>query len=189
MAKVNILLPFILSWEGGFVNHPKDPGGATNKGVTLKTWRSIGYDKDGDGDIDVLDLKLITEEDVRQKVLKPYFWDKWKADGIKDQSIANLLVDWLWTSGKWGIIYPQQILGVKADGIVGVKTLAAINNHPKPSVLFSKLWARRKQHFNAIAASNPSQKVFLKGWCNRLESIAYGYLIYTKGKSKVKVKV
>ena len=57
MADVNILAPFILKWEGGFVNHPNDPGGATNMGVTLKTWKSQGYDKDGDGDIDVIDLK------------------------------------------------------------------------------------------------------------------------------------
>lgn len=121
MAKVNILLPFILSWEGGFVNHPNDKGGATNKGVTLKTWKSIGYDKDKDGDIDVQDLKLITDEDVMNRVLKPYFWDKWHADSIKHQGIANLLVDWVWTSGSKGIIYPQQILGVKADGVVGTR--------------------------------------------------------------------
>ena len=47
MANVDILLPFILKYEGGFVNDPADSGGATNKGVTIATWRSVGYDKDG----------------------------------------------------------------------------------------------------------------------------------------------
>ena len=70
-------------------------------GVTLNTWKKVGYDKDNDGDIDVKDLKLITKDDVINKVLKPYYWDKWKANEINNQSIANILVDWLWTSGKW----------------------------------------------------------------------------------------
>src|SRR3712207_7646428 len=46
MANVKILLPFILKWEGGFVNDPADSGGATNKGVTIATWKRCGYDKD-----------------------------------------------------------------------------------------------------------------------------------------------
>ena len=189
MAKIDTLLPFILSWEGGFTNNPNDRGGATCKGVTLATWRSVGYDKNGDKMIDVKDLKLITDEDVRDKVLRPMCWNRWKADQINDQSIANLVVDWVWHSGRFGIIYPQQILGVNADGIVGPKTIAAINSHPKPSVLFSKLWARRKQQFNAIAKADPSQRQFLKGWCNRLEGIAYGSLTYTKNKKKITVRV
>ena len=41
MAKVEILLPFILKWEGGFVNDPADAGDATNKGVTIATWRNV----------------------------------------------------------------------------------------------------------------------------------------------------
>ena len=55
MANVNKLAPFILKWEGGFVDHKNDKGGATNMGVTIATWRQVGYDKDGDGDIDVND--------------------------------------------------------------------------------------------------------------------------------------
>ena len=42
------LVPFILSWEGGFVNDPDDVGGATNKGITIATWRLHGCDNDGD---------------------------------------------------------------------------------------------------------------------------------------------
>jgi hypothetical protein len=64
MANVNSLLPFILKWEGGFVNDPDDAGGATNKGVTISTWRQIRYDKNGDSNIDVQDLKLLNNDDV-----------------------------------------------------------------------------------------------------------------------------
>jgi len=59
MAKLENLSPLILKWEGGYVNNPADLGGATNKGVTLSTWKQQGYDKNGDGVIDVEDLKLI----------------------------------------------------------------------------------------------------------------------------------
>ncbi len=52
MAKIDYLAPFILSFEGGFVNNPNDKGGATNKGVTIATWKKVGYDKDGDGEVD-----------------------------------------------------------------------------------------------------------------------------------------
>lgn len=55
------------------------------------------------------------------------YWDRWRADEIKNQSVANILVDWVWASGSHGIKRPQRLLGVKADGIVGKQTLAALN--------------------------------------------------------------
>lgn len=175
MAKIDILGRFILSFEGGFVNDPKDRGGATNKGVTIATWRKQGYDKDGDGDIDVQDLKLITDADAIN-IMKKNYWNRWRADEIKDQSIANTLVDWVWGSGKNGIIIPQRLLGVTADGIVGPKTIAALNAQ-NPSAFFRTLQARRETYLRNIVKNNPSQRRFLNGWLRRLNSIGYGYLI------------
>lgn len=175
MAKADILLKFILSFEGGFSNHPDDRGGATNKGVTIATWRSVGYDKDGDGDIDVDDLRLLTEADVRDRVFKPHYWDRWKADFILSQSLANILVDWVWASGKHGITNVQKLLGVKADGIVGPKTLGALNARD-PRVLFEAVKAERHRFIGSLVARDPSQKVFEAGWLRRLESMEYGAL-------------
>ena len=82
-----------------------------------------------------------------------------------------MLVDWLWTSGVYGIKYPQRVLGVTADGIVGPKTIAAINNYPNQKELFQKLWNKRKKHFESIATGN--KKKFLIGWLNRLNDFKF----------------
>ena len=169
MADVKKLAPFVLEHEGGFVNDPLDRGGATNKGVTIAVWKAQGYDKDGDGDIDVADLKLITEADAIM-IMKKNYWDRWKADQIKNQAIANTLVDWVWGSGAWGIKIPQRILGVKDDGVVGIKTLEAINKQ-NPNKFLEKLYLARFNFLDGIVASNPSQKRFIKGWKNRMNDL------------------
>lgn len=171
MADVNKLAPIIFKWEGGFVNDPIDKGGATNKGVTIATWKQCGYDKDGDGDIDIDDLKKLNLSDATI-VLKKYYWDRWKADQIKNQSIANILVDWVWGSGVHGIKIPQRLLGVVSDGIVGNKTIEAINN-AEQSELFKKIWLARKEFLNGIVQRNPSQQRFIKGWLNRLNDFKF----------------
>ncbi|MFW5563361.1 MAG: glycoside hydrolase family 108 protein [Prevotella sp.] len=180
MAKIEPLGKFILSWEGGFVNDPQDRGGATNKGVTIATWKAQGYDKDGDGDIDVQDLKLITNADAIN-VMKKNYWNRWQADKIVSQPIANILVDWVWGSGAWGIKIPQQMLGCKADGVVGAKTLAALNKQ-NPAVFFNNLKTRRTQYLNNLCSKNPSQKKFLIGWLRRLNSIQYTKLVCNGGR-------
>ena len=172
MANVNQLAPFILKWEGGFVNDRADLGGATNMGVTIGAWKSCGYDKDGDGDIDVDDLRLLTREDVVNRVLKPHYWDRWKADDIKSQSVANILVDWVWASGAHGIKIPQRLLGVSVDGIVGPKTLAAVNAR-NPRELFDMIKLARFDFIEDICRKRPANNKFKRGWMNRINDIAY----------------
>ena len=113
MAKIELLAPKIAKWEGGFVKDKLDKGGATNMGITLATWKQTGFDKDGDGDIDEQDIKLLNSSDF--KVILKKYWDKWQADKIVNQSVAEILVDWVWGSGKWGIVIPQRLLGVTSD--------------------------------------------------------------------------
>lgn len=165
MADINKLSPKIAKWEGGFVNDPLDSGGATNMGITIATWKSQGYDKDGDGDIDVNDLKLLDYKDFN--VILRKYWNRWRADEIKDQKLAEILVDWVWGSGKYGITIPQQMLGVVPDGIVGPKTLSALNSQ-NPEEFHKKIWNRRKEYLFNLVKARPKDQKFLKGWLNRL---------------------
>ena len=172
-SKIEKLAPIVAKWEGGYVNDPLDRGGATNMGVTVNAWKLLGYDKNGDGIINDTDMKLLSKDDFKF-VLRKY-WDKWKADEIKNQSIANILVDWYWGSGKWGIVIPQRIMGLVEDGVVGLKTITKLNQliDTDAESLFYKIYTAREKFFDDIIKNNPSQKKFLKGWKNRLSDFKY----------------
>lgn len=154
------------------MNDPHDRGGATNKGVTIATWRKVGYDINGDGNIDVVDLQELSDYDVLTRVLKPHYWDRWQADDIISQSVANILVDWVWGSGAYGIKIPQRLLGVEIDGIVGPQTLAAVNAQ-EPRELFMRLKQERADFLHRIVDNNPTQKRFIRGWMNRLNDLTF----------------
>ena len=166
MADYRKLKPFILRWEGGYINDQADLGKQTNKGVTLSTYRSVfGKNKT------VSDLKKITDEQW-EFIFKKFYWDKWKADDIKDQNVANILVDWLWCSGSYGIKIPQRVLGVYVDGIVGSKTIAAINARDGRE-LFDTIKQERKDFIDRICQTRPQNRKFKNGWMNRINSLAY----------------
>ena len=166
MADYRKLKPFILRWEGGYINDQADLGKQTNKGVTLFTYRSVfGKNKT------VSDLKKITDEQW-EFIFKKFYWDKWKADDIKDQNVANILVDWLWCSGSYGIKIPQRVLGVSVDGIVGSKTIAAINARDGRE-LFDTIKQERKDFIDRICQTRPQNRKFKNGWMNRINSLAY----------------
>ena len=187
MAKVELLAPYIKKGEGVFANAPADRGGATNMGVTIATFeaycRRKAYPRPT-----VERLKRLTEKEWLD-ILKTMFWDKWKADAIKSQKVANILVDWVWGSGSHGILIPQKLLGVKVDGIVGEKTLEALNAQ-EPDKFFQVVFDARKKFLQDITAGSirryearigrkateaellkHTNKRFLKGWLNRLEDI------------------
>jgi len=176
---MTILKPFILSFEGGFANDPDDLGGATMKGVTLNTYKAWRKER-GLPAPTVQDLKGITDAEW-DGVFKSLFWDRWRADGIKDQSLANILVDWLWISGSYGIRIPQYALGVTVDGIVGQKTLAALNSQP-PSMFFERLRQEREGYIDRICKSRPRNRKYRNGWLRRLNAIRYGSLTCATGK-------
>ena len=166
MADARLIIPFIRKWEGGYVNDPDDKGGCTMMGVTIATYRKY-YGKDKT----CADLKKITDDEWLE-IFKKGYWEPWKADQIKNQSIAQLVVDCGWGSGpKTAIKKVQAALGCKADGIVGPKTLAALNAYPSVGV-FRKLWSMRYSWLHQIASVGNNKK-YLRGWLNRLNDIKY----------------
>lgn len=170
MASSSKLVPFILQWEGGFVNDPLDLGGATNKGITIGTFTEYKKRK-GLKAPTVQDLKNISNEDWHE-VFKGLYWDRWRADEIKSQAVANILVDWVWASGSHGIKRPQRLLGVTADGVVGSKTVAALNAKD-PAELFRMIKADRIKFIDEICEKRPANNRFKKGWLNRINAIRY----------------
>lgn len=192
MANFKNMVPFLIKWEtgivkkqgesneslfarakeskSGFVDDPDDRGGATVLGVTLGTFKNYMVKK-GKPNMTVNDLKKLSYEDWLS-ILKSMYWDRWKADSINDQSVAEILVDWVWGSGKWGIVIPQRILGVKEDGIVGPKTLEAVNSFDPPS-FFQAVKSERIEFYHDIVKKTPSQQKFLNGWINRTNDHVY----------------
>lgn len=170
MANVNKLAPWILKWEGGFVNDPDDLGGATNKGVTLSTYmqycRKKGYP------VPTAErLKNLSDREWTE-ILKTMYWDRWKADQIESQSVADILVDWVWASGNYGIKIPQKLLGVTVDGIVGPKTIDAVNLR-NPRELFDMIKIARFDYIEDICRKRPANNKFKRGWLNRINDFVF----------------
>lgn len=166
MADFKKYAPKLLQVEGGYVNHPDDSAGPTNKGITLATYRDYcGQDKT------IADLQNISYG-TWQKIMKDMYWDKCKADHIDSQSVAEILVDWCVNSGMVGLRRVQELVGAKPDGIAGPITLSLINTSD-PKMLFDRIMAARNQFYINIVKKNPSQKVFMNGWMNRLGHFKY----------------
>lgn len=166
MADFQKYAPKLRILEGGFSNRRSDRGGPTNQGVTLRTFRAkFGADKT------VEDLKKITPEQWTA-IMKPEFWDKCQGDKIVSQSVAEIFCDWCINSGTDKIRKVQFILGVKTDGIVGPKTLTALNSQD-PKNLFNRIYVAREKHFYRLVELDPSQEVNLAGWLNRLKSFVF----------------
>ena len=176
MERIEKYGKFCRSFEGGWSNHPNDSGGATMKGVTYKTFCEFRAAK-GMKKPTLTDLRNITDAEWNA-VLRWHTWDKIKCDEYKSQWVAYLLADCVWMSGRGYIKRVQSLYGLKADGLVGPKTLAKLNGLDQQS-LFNTLWQQRKNFLQGIAQGKNS--VFLKGWIRRLNAIKYGSLTCNGG--------
>lgn len=177
MARSEVLVPFIRSWEGGWSDDPHDSGGATMCGVTLKTfteWRvSHGCPKPTKEQ-----LRKISDPEWHD-IFRERYWNRLRADQIESQAVANMAVDWYWCSGGMAISTLQRYCYTTVDGIVGPKTIAAVNRC-NPERLFRELSQARTEFLERIVRNNPSKARYLNGWLRRVNSIRYDRLILNR---------
>lgn len=180
MADFNKAAAIILKNEGGYVNDPNDPGGATNHGISLRFLKTIGIDGDldGDGDIDVDDIKLLTPTSSGE-IYRKYFWNVNRYNLINDQEVATKLFDFsVNASSVRGHKIMQKALNnlhdngqgvLVVDGILGKKTMAAIND-ANPAFLIPNYIKFLKAYYRGLFESNPEKwGRYLRGWLRRAE--------------------
>jgi lysozyme family protein len=164
-ANFDRALTLTLKHEGGWSNHPQDPGGATNKGITIGTLRRLGIDVDGDGDADLADLRGLKHEHVA-RVYRAFYWDAVKGD-LLPSGVDMAVFDFAVNSGpSRAAQHLQRILGVTADGDIGPKTLAALDK-TSPVRVVEALSDSRMRFLRALKTFG----TFGKGWTRRVDEV------------------
>jgi lysozyme family protein len=155
----------VLHHEGGYVDHPSDPGGATNRGVTLETARAHGLDKDGDGDVDKADVRRITAGDAA-RVYREGYWEPAHC-GALPAGVDLIVFDLAVNSGvRRARRMLQEALGVAVDGAIGPRTRQAMARADRLQ-LVSRLYQLRKDYYRSLGTF----AVFGRGWLRRLNAV------------------
>jgi lysozyme family protein len=153
-------LKAILHHEGGYVNHPADPGGMTNLGVTKRVWEEwVGHE------VDEKTMRNLTPELVGP-MYKVKYWDKIKGDDLPT-GVDYVVFDAAVNSGpgraaKW----LQACVGVEPDGGIGPKTLAAVNAFDTNQLIED--YAKRRLSF---LMDLQTWNTFGKGWGRRVAEV------------------
>lgn len=147
--------------EGGFSQHPLDPGGATMKGVTLKTYSAhLGRQ------VTVEELKAIPEEHLLA-IYGQGYWDKCRCDDLPS-GLDVCVFDWAVNSGpRRAVRALQELAGVTPDGEMGPKTLAAVASwwaYYGPKTCIAMYQNERMEYLEDL----PTFKVFGTGWTKRV---------------------
>ena len=151
-------LQTILKHEGGFVDHPKDPGGATNKGITKKTYENYLRKK-----VSVDELKEISDDHINGIYSKMY-WVPIKGNDLP-HGIDLCVFDWAVNSGpRRACKELQSIIGTTADGVIGPITLSLVGNYT-PTTLVEELASARETFYRSLSNFD----TFGKGWLRRNE--------------------
>ncbi len=185
MKTVEDIAAEIVAREGGFVNNPADPGGATQYGVTLGTLRHLGLDLTGDGKVDVADVRAVTPAQARDIFTAHYFYGP-KLDQLPP-SIQASVFDMYVNAGRNAVKILQRLLRqmgqtVGADGIIGPQTIAAAAaaDAIAPDHLADAYGIARRNYYLRLADLRPASRVFARtrkgtkgGWILRAEAFIH----------------
>lgn len=168
--------------EGGYVDDPADPGGATNRGVTLSTLRRLRIDLDGDGQSGLADLRALTLEQAAAIFLRDYF-HRPRIDTLP-QAVQAPVFDMQVNSGAQAVHILQKLLNrmgfpCAVDGRIGPQTRSAAMAAAQaaPDHLADAYGIARRNYYYALADARPALRRFARskdgtkgGWITRSES-------------------
>ncbi|SFI39273.1 holin-associated N-acetylmuramidase [Jannaschia pohangensis] len=181
MQTVEDIAAEIVAREGGYVNDPDDPGGATNHGVTIHTMRRLGVDLDGDGDVDTADVRALTRDRATDIFIEHYF-RRPRIDTLPEVLHASVF-DMQVNAGANAVKILQRLLGrmgqkVTVDGKIGPQTAAAARAAlaEAPGHLADAYGIARRNWYYALADRRPSSRKYARrrdggkgGWIVRAE--------------------
>ena len=181
MKTVTEIATEIVGREGGFVNDPDDPGGATNHGVTLQTLRRLGMDVTGDNRVTMDDVKRLTAANAIQIFVEYYY--KRPNLGALPEAVQPSVFDMYVNSGGNAVKVLQRLLTdmgfpCDPDGAVGPATIRAaqLAEDAAPSYLADAYAIARRNYYYAIADARPASRKFARrrdggkgGWIIRAE--------------------
>ena len=181
MPTVREIADAIVAREGGYVNDPDDPGGATNYGVTIHTMRRLGIDLDGDGDVDAADVRRLTRPQAVDIFIRHYF--EAPRIGLLPEPLQASVFDMYVNAGSHAVKILQRLLnrmrlGVTVDGVIGPKTAAAAARAfaAAPAHLVDAYGIERRNYYYALADSRAASRKYARrrdggkgGWITRAE--------------------
>lgn len=164
-AQLSSSLKFVLRWEGGFVNHPDDPGGRTNKGITQKVydqWRA----RQG---APVQDVKLIGDAEV-EAIYEAGYWLAARCD-LLDDPLFLVQFDTAVNMGVGRAVrFLQDAVNCPVDGDFGPGTEKAFAACDRGAAVI-RYCNSREAFYGRLIAKNPKLETFRKGWLNRLNAL------------------
>lgn len=169
MASFDLFLPMLLRFEGGYVDDPSDPGGETNKGITMATFRQCSHKLLG---LDPTSQNLKSLTDAQAGIIyRALYWDKMSGDGFQLQDLANIVCDFYVNAGTHATVLLQRILNgmgahVVEDGAIGPASIQALNGFD-PTEVYRQYKQGRIHYYQDLGQRFPQ---FVKGWLNRVSA-------------------
>jgi len=189
----------IVAREGGFVNDPDDPGGATNRGVTLGTLQRLGLDLNRDGVVSERDLRALTADQAAEIYVKHYF-EAPQIDKLP-QAVQASVFDMQVNAGANAIRILQELLNrmgqaVTVDGALGPQTIAAARAAaaPDPQLFADAYGIARRNYYYDLADRRPQSRKYTTtrkgtkgGWILRAEEFISPRFHLTEAQHRARV--